>query len=121
MDYDETRRRFAAATAMPDPDIDLSQAALLIAASEYPNLDIDGQLAALDSLANAASRRVEEAPDIFSGVNRLSEYLFDEVGFLRQPGRLLRPAQQLLERCALPAVSVSLSLCPWCAFWLGSV
>ena len=81
MDYDETRRRFVAATAMHDPDIDLAQATLLIAAAEYPDLDIDGQLDALDSLANAAMRRVGEAPDIFSGVNRLSEYLFDEVGF----------------------------------------
>lgn len=54
---------------------------MLIAAAEYPGLDICRELASLDSLARAASRRMTPNLDPFRSVNTLSEYLFDEVGF----------------------------------------
>ena len=66
---------------LPEAEIDLGRAALLIAAVEYPALDVDQQLRLLDSLAAAASRRIGDNPDPLTAVNRLSEYLFDEVGF----------------------------------------
>ena len=66
---------------LPEEQIDLGRAALLIAAVEYPALDVDQQLRLLDSLAAAASRRIGDNPDPLTAVNRLSEYLFDEVGF----------------------------------------
>ena len=81
MDYQEVRGRFLAVTSVPDDDIDLARASFLIAASEYPDLDVDGQMAALDSLAAVAVRRIGEYPEPFYAVNKLSEYLFDEVGF----------------------------------------
>ncbi len=80
MDHQEAYRQFLAATGLPDEDINLARASLLIAASEYPDLDVDSQLAALDSLAAAASARIGDDGDPFYGVNKLSEYLFDEVG-----------------------------------------
>ncbi|MCH8185196.1 MAG: transglutaminase family protein [Chloroflexi bacterium] len=61
--------------------IDLAQMALLIAAAEYPDLDVKEELRALDSLAAGASRSLGEETDPLARVNRLSEYLFDEVGF----------------------------------------
>ena len=66
---------------LPEAEIDLGRAALLIAAVEYPALDVEQQLRLLDSLAAAASRRIGDNPDPLTAVNRLSEYLFDEVGF----------------------------------------
>ena len=66
---------------LPEEQIVLGRAALLIAAVEYPALDVDQQLRLLDSLAAAASRRIGDNPDPLTAVNRLSEYLFDEVGF----------------------------------------
>ena len=66
---------------LPDAEIELARAALLIALVQYPQLDITEQLGLLDSLAAAASRRIGEDLDPISKVNRLSEYLFDEVGF----------------------------------------
>ena len=66
---------------LPEAEIDLGRAALLIAAVEYPALDVDQQMSLLDSLAAAASRRIGDNPDPLTAVNRLSEYLFDEVGF----------------------------------------
>ncbi len=72
---------FGRMAALPEAQIDLARAALFIAATEYPDLDLDEQLALLDSLAAAASRRIGDATEPLHAVNRLSEYLFDEVGF----------------------------------------
>ena len=62
-------------------ELDLAQMALLIALTEYPNLDIKVERGYLDSLAEGVSRRVEEEGDLLGKANVLSEYLFDEVGF----------------------------------------
>ena len=65
----------------PEDHIDLSRAALLLAASENPGVDVDRQLGLLDSLASAASTRLGEERDPLVSLNTLSEYLFDELGF----------------------------------------
>ena len=61
--------------------IELAQLALLIAATEYPDLDVTEELRTLDSLAAGASRRLGQEQDPLALANSLSEYLFDEVGF----------------------------------------
>ncbi len=71
--------RFALAAGCAD--IDLAQMALLIAAAEYPDLDVREELRALDSLAAGASRSLGQERDPLACANALSEYLFDEVGF----------------------------------------
>lgn len=72
---------FQRAAALPDSQIDLGRTALLIAALEYPDLNIEQQMGALDSLAGAAARRIGEDREPLSSVNALSDYLFEEVGF----------------------------------------
>ena len=62
-------------------EIDLAQMALLIAAAEYPDLDVKEELRALDSLAAGASRSLGQERDPLACANALSEYLFGEVGF----------------------------------------
>ena len=81
MDQDEIKVQFLAMAALPDHEIDLATAALLIAATEYPQLDVGQQLGVLDSLSAGASHRLEADRDPLFSVNTLSEYLFDEVGF----------------------------------------
>ena len=75
----DTRDQFAA-VARSD-EIDLARAALLVAAAEYPGLDVESELGILDSLAAGASRRLGDDRDSLACANALSEYLFDEVGF----------------------------------------
>ena len=75
------QRAFSALARLPDDEIDLARTAMLIAVAEYPLLDVDGELAVLDSLASAASRRVGAEREPLHALNTLSEYLFDEVGF----------------------------------------
>jgi regulator of sirC expression with transglutaminase-like and TPR domain len=81
MTLSEVWEEFERVAGLPDQDIDLARAALLIAAVEYPNLDLEHQLGILDSLAAAASRRLGQRREPLSCVNALSGYLFDEVGF----------------------------------------
>ena len=67
--------------AADSDDLDLTQMALLIGLSEYPNLDIELERQSLDSLASGASHRLDDEDDSLARANMLSEYLFDEVGF----------------------------------------
>jgi regulator of sirC expression with transglutaminase-like and TPR domain len=72
---------FKHTAALPDEEIDLGRVALLIAALEYPDLDLEHQTGILDALAAAASLRLGQDREPLSCVNTLSDYLFDEVGF----------------------------------------
>ena len=63
-----------------DASVDVARAALLIAATEYPDLDIDHELGLLDSLAAGAAHRLGDNRETIFTINTLSEYLFDEVG-----------------------------------------
>ena len=67
--------------AADSDDLDLTQMALLIGLSEYPNLDMELERQSLDSLASGASHRLDDEDDSLARANMLSEYLFDEVGF----------------------------------------
>ena len=67
--------------AADSDDLDLTQMALLIGLSEYPNLDVELEQQSLDSLASGASHRLDDEDDSLARANMLSEYLFDEVGF----------------------------------------
>ena len=61
--------------------IDLAEAALLIAAEEYPSLDVAGYLSSLDDLAARGRENLEGAGDTVEQVERLNRYLFVERGF----------------------------------------
>ena len=72
---------FTSLAALPDAEVALAPAALHIAATEYPDVDIPRELAVLDGLARAASRRTGATLDPLEQINRLSAFLFDEIGF----------------------------------------
>ena len=56
------RRQFADIMAGPDDQVDLAQAALLIACEEYPDLDVARYLRRVEQLAREVATRVEEDP-----------------------------------------------------------
>ena len=64
-----------------EDDIDLTRAALLIAATEYPTLNIERELYRISVLADGVAHRIEEDSTPLFALNTLSEYLFDELGF----------------------------------------
>lgn len=72
------RRRFAAVASRPDPD--LAEAAFLIAAEEYPDLDVDGWMRRLDEIAGQARRRAEGAGGDYDRLRRLLDFLYGDFG-----------------------------------------
>jgi len=69
---------FAREVSRPDPEIDLTRAALVIARGEYPELDIGVYLDRLDALARRASGGSDGS---LGQLHRIRECLFEEEGF----------------------------------------
>ena len=80
MDADPSLAAFAVAVDRPDDQIRLAHAALLIAAGDQPELDVDDYLGRLAALAEAAEP-ARRADDALGRLHRLREYLFEELGF----------------------------------------
>lgn len=72
---------FTAEVRLSDSELRLDRAALLIAAGEYPELDIAHWLARLDEIAARVSSRLPPAAGSREVAHALRHYLFDELGF----------------------------------------
>ncbi len=77
----EVRAQWAELLARPDEDWELDRAALLLAAEEYPLLQIESYLSLLDSFAARARVRDDLFADPVTRIMRLNEVLFSEFGF----------------------------------------
>lgn len=65
----------------PDDQIDLAKAALYIAQEEYPDLDIDEYLNALDVMAVEAEERLPTQRYPLRIIQSLNQYFYDDLGF----------------------------------------
>jgi len=74
------RSRFAAAVDRPDPAIDLAEAALLVAAEEYPQLAIEPYLRRLDLLAEQVRDRLSDETAHLVVLHELNRVLFEQQG-----------------------------------------
>lgn len=75
------RRKLEGILARPDREVNLAEAALLVAAEEYPDLDVRGYLARLDEMGCALRQRLEEEPRPERAIMALNRYMFQEAGF----------------------------------------
>ena len=73
-------QRFTEIVARPEDDINVAEAALVIAADEYPDLDVAGYLARLDEMAEQARRRFSPGMSPRDKIAALDEHLFGELG-----------------------------------------
>ena len=92
----DPRERFAAAARLPDVRIDLAECALLVAAEEYPHLDLEHYLERLDALADAVAARIGAARSDEERVAILNRYLFVEHGFAGNQERYDDPCNSFL-------------------------
>ena len=76
----EARARFAATVAPSVARIPLAEAALWIAAEEYPQLDVEAYLDRFDEMAEAARSRLGSLP-VEETIARFNDFLFRELGF----------------------------------------
>ena len=63
-----------------DDDIDLVRAALTIARTEYPSLDIEAYASRVDELARAVAGRISDVGDARETISALNHTLFGEAG-----------------------------------------
>jgi regulator of sirC expression with transglutaminase-like and TPR domain len=78
---ESARRRLEDILSRPDREVDLAEASLLVAAEEYPGLDVRGYLARLDEMGCSLRLRLEEEPRPERAVMALNRYMFHELGF----------------------------------------
>ena len=94
--------QFAEVTDRPDYEIDVARAAMLLAAAEYPNLNVERELFAFQRLAGAVSSKLLDDDDPLYCVNVISEHLFDDMGFRGDADNYYDPRNsylnQVLER-----------------------
>src|SRR5690242_10168659 len=81
MTKEEARAQFAEAVAHDEDSLELDRAALLIAAEEYPGLEIENYLSQLDAFAEAANTEDDLRADTLTRIMRLSHLLFEKRGF----------------------------------------
>jgi regulator of sirC expression with transglutaminase-like and TPR domain len=77
----EARARFAALASQHENEIELDRAALLIAAEEYPALEVETYLRRLDDLAAQAQASVAGATDALTRAQVLSDFLASDLKF----------------------------------------
>jgi regulator of sirC expression with transglutaminase-like and TPR domain len=82
MDFPLARQRFYQAIQQPDDRIDLAVAALCIAQEEYPNLEIEEYLNALDTMADEVRDRLPAQFYPLRVLQSINHYLYEELGFI---------------------------------------
>ena len=90
------RERFAQLVSGPEEELDLAEAALLIAQEEHPELDVAAYLRRLDGLAAAVRARLPQAPELADIIHSLNIQLFDEEGLAGNESEYYDPRNSFL-------------------------
>ncbi|MCI0554426.1 MAG: transglutaminase-like domain-containing protein, partial [Anaerolineae bacterium] len=104
--------RLNAAVTRPDSLINLAEAALLFAQSEYPELQVDTYLSRLDEMAAVVNKRLVPGASLANVIFELNHFLFEEQGFAGNIDEYYDPRNsfinEVLERKT--GIPISLSL-----------
>ncbi len=104
--------RFRKVVSVADGNFNLAEAALLIAAPEYPGLDINACLQSLDDMATVCRGRLGSSPGHAQTLVALGDFLFRDLGFHGDLKTFTDPRNSFLNevlqrRCGIP---ISLSV-----------
>lgn len=80
-DWRTLARRGLARTLAVDGPLDVAEAALWVAAEEYPGLDVETELQRVRLISAEAGRRVYHLANPFAKIDGLQSYLYGELGF----------------------------------------
>ena len=98
---DDPTAAFAELVQLPEPEVALDRACLLIAAHAYPDLDVEEELSRLDSLAARCPERS------FDGWHR---YLFEDLRFSGSVENYYDPANSFLNEVVRRRVGLPITL-----------
>jgi regulator of sirC expression with transglutaminase-like and TPR domain len=82
MNYLLARQSFYQEIQQPDEYIDLTKAALLIAQEEYPDLDLEEYINALDTMAFELLERLPDERYPMRVIQTINKYLYEDLGFV---------------------------------------
>lgn len=91
-------------------ELPLAHAALLVAAEERPELDIDAYLARFAGFASALRQRIGDEVDPYLLVGHLNRYLFGELGFRGNEEHYYDPRNSFLDQVLDRRLGVPVSL-----------
>jgi regulator of sirC expression with transglutaminase-like and TPR domain len=89
-------QRWSEIAGRPEDDIDLAEAALVIASQEYQNLDVSAYLARIDGMAESLQRRMRADISPADTIVLLNHYLFEELGFSGNSAEYYDPRNSFL-------------------------
>lgn len=92
------------------PVVPLDEAALAIAAEEYPDLDAGACLARLDALGALARQRASEPQRVAGRLRALCDVLFGELGFSGNPEAYYDPRNSFLNEVLERRLGIPISL-----------
>lgn len=82
MNFSSARQYFYQEIQQPDEYIDLAKAALYVAQEEYPGLDVEEYLNALDTMADEVGERLPSSRYPLRVIQSINRYLYDDLGFV---------------------------------------
>ncbi len=94
----------------PDAQINLAKAALYFAQVEYPNLEVDQYLNALDAIANKVKERLPNTFYPLKVIKTINQYLFDDLGFQGNSNNYYDPRNSYLNEVISRRTGIPISL-----------
>lgn len=107
---DSMSERLRRIVSGPEADIDLAEAALLIASHEYPDLDVPRYLARIEELAKSLQARIEPDAGVSQRISALNQYLFGDLGFAPNADDYYDPRNSLLNEVLDRRVGIPITL-----------
>lgn len=104
------RQRFAELVLRPDSEIDLGEAALLIAAEGCPGLDVDRWLARLDELAAALRPRLAGLDCEFARLGALLDFVYGDLGLRGNTDEYYDPRNSFLNEVLERRLGIPITL-----------
>ncbi|MEX0942275.1 MAG: transglutaminase-like domain-containing protein [Pseudomonadales bacterium] len=92
------RERFAATASLPDDEIRLDEAALLIAAETDTSVDIDEYLAKLDAMAERYEKIFDSTTPLGVSISSVNDFIHKEEGFTGNVRNYYAPENSYLNR-----------------------
>jgi regulator of sirC expression with transglutaminase-like and TPR domain len=94
----------------PDRELNLARAALYIAQTEYPDLDVEGQLQILDEMATELTTRLPQSRYPLRIIQTINDYLYGELGFCGNTANYYDPRNSFLNDVLTRRTGIPLTL-----------
>ncbi len=93
-----------------DRDINLARAALYIAQTNCPDLDINGQLQLLDKMGDEVAKRLPESRYPLMVIRTINNYLYEELGFTGNHSNYYDPRNSFLNEVLARRTGIPITL-----------